>query len=84
MKNYRETSDEFERTKNKFAEEVRQWNEESKRHIQEYLELKIQRHLRVTEALSPEPEVVEEGYLSVVRPLPELTLEMRVGTISSF
>ncbi|CAH1390774.1 unnamed protein product [Nezara viridula] len=71
MKDYEETQKSFIETRDRYYKEATAWSDENRRAFEEILEKKLERHLKITEALIT--ETPEEKYSPIIKPLPTLS-----------
>ncbi|XP_014279148.1 sentrin-specific protease 1 isoform X3 [Halyomorpha halys] len=71
MKDYEETQKSFIETRDQYYKEAAAWSDENRRAVEEILEKKLERHLKITEALIT--ETPEEKYAPIIKPLPTLS-----------
>lgn len=71
MKDYEETQKSFIETRDRYYKEAAAWSDENRRTFEEILEKKLERHLKITEALIT--ETPEEKYAPIIKTLPTLS-----------
>lgn len=81
MKDYEETQKSFIETRDRYYKEAAAWSDENRRAFEEILEKKLERHLKITEALIT--ETPEEKYAPIIKTLPTLSKAAEVTKIAS-
>ena len=71
MKEYSETHKAFIETRDRFYREANSWSEENRKAVEELLEKKLERHLKITEALII--ETPEDEYAPIILPKQKFT-----------